>query len=75
MAQERGRLRGRLAGRYGLACGIMAALAACALLVGVTILYAAYQIAIRDSAGNAEKAYTTYGGMQTIGDVTLTDAN
>ena len=27
MAQERGRLRGRLAGRYGLACGIMAALA------------------------------------------------
>lgn len=46
-----------------------------ALLVGVTILYAAYQIAIRVSAGNAEKANTTYGGMQTIGDVTLTDAN
>ena len=38
MAQERGRLRGRLAGRYGLACGIMAALAACALLVGATLL-------------------------------------
>ena len=38
MAQERERWRGRLAGRYGLACGIMTAVAACALLVGVTLL-------------------------------------
>lgn len=37
MAQERGGARRRLAGRYGLACGVMAALAACALLVGATL--------------------------------------
>ena len=37
MAQERGGARRRLAGRYGLACGVMAALAACALLAGATL--------------------------------------
>lgn len=46
-----------------------------AALVLVTIGYAAYQIAIRVSASSAAKANTAYAGMQTIGEVSLTDEN
>lgn len=44
-------------------------------LVCITLGYAAYQIAIRLSAQNDAKQYTAYGGMQTIGDVSLVDEN
>lgn len=44
-------------------------------LVLVTIVYAAYQIAIRISASSTAKANTTYAGMQMIGEVSLADEN
>ena len=44
-------------------------------LVCVTVVYAAYQISIRITARNAARDNTAYGGMQTIGDVSLVDEN
>ena len=43
------------------------------VLVCITVVYAAYQITIRVSAQNAVKQNTAYGGMQTIGEVSLVD--
>ena len=44
-------------------------------LVCITLGYAVYQIAIRMAAKNDAKQYTAYGGMQTIGEVSLMDEN
>lgn len=44
-------------------------------LVCITVAYAVYQIAIRVSAQNAVRENTAYGGMQTIGEVSLADEN
>ena len=44
-------------------------------LVCVTVVYAAYQISTRIRASNAARDNTAYGGMQTIGDVSLVDEN
>lgn len=44
-------------------------------LVCVTVVYAAYQISLRVTASNAARDNTAYGGMQTIGDVSLVDEN
>lgn len=45
------------------------------VLVCITLGYAAYQIAIRVTAQKDAKQYTAYGGMQTIGEVSLMDEN
>lgn len=45
------------------------------ILMAVTIGYAAWQIAMRVSAGSAAKQNTMYGGMQSIGEVSLADEN
>ena len=46
-----------------------------AALVCVTIAYAAYQIGMRMFAGSAAQENTFYGGVQQIGEVSLTDEN
>lgn len=44
-------------------------------LVCLTVVYAVYQITLRMSASHAAKENTAYGGMQTIGEVSLLDEN
>lgn len=44
-------------------------------LVCLTLVYAVYQITLRMSARSAAEANTAYGGMQTIGEVSLVDEN
>ena len=44
-------------------------------LVCLTLVYAVYQITLRMSAQSAAKENTAYGGMQTIGEVSLMDEN
>ena len=46
-----------------------------AALVCVTVAYAAYQIGMRMFAGSAAQENTFYGGVQQIGEVSLTDEN